>query len=107
MRLYFFLFPKFSRGATFYFEESSVERRARVETAFCRYLCHGFISVDQKVAGDRGAQLHEVVNESQARCLAEPTTEALFGHAGDVGDFTESDGVLVVVLDVFRDAFHS
>jgi len=39
--------------------------------------------------------------------LAEPATEALFGHAGDIGDFTKCNGVLVVVLDVFRDTFHS
>lgn len=39
--------------------------------------------------------------------MTEPSAEALFGHAGDVGDFAQGDGVLVVVLDVFRDAFHS
>ena len=51
--------------------------------------------------------MHEIVYEGQAGGLAEPSAEALFGHAGDVGDFAEGDGVLVVVLDVFRDAFHS
>lgn len=84
MGLYFFLLPEFSWGATFYFKESAVERRARVETALCSYLCHRFICVDQKVACDRGTQLHEVVYESQARGLTEPATETLLGHAGDI-----------------------
>ena len=105
--LYFFLLPEFSWGATFYFEESAVERRAGVETTFCSDLCHGFIRVDEEVTSNRGAQLHEVVYEGQAGGLAEPSAKALFGHAGDVGDFAEGDGVLVVVLDVFRDAFHA
>ena len=39
--------------------------------------------------------------------MTEPSAETLFGHAGDIGDFAQGDGVLVVVLDIFRDAFHS
>ena len=101
MRLYIFLFPEFSWGATLYFEESAVERRARVEPALCSHFRHGFVGVDEEVTGDRGSQLHEVVYESQAGGLAEPSAETLLGHASNVGDFTKGDGVLVVVLDVF------
>ena len=51
--------------------------------------------------------MHEVIHKGQARGLTEPSAEALLGHAGHIGNLTEGDGALVVVLNVFRNALHT
>ena len=39
--------------------------------------------------------------------MTEPSAEALLGHARHIGDLTEGDGTLVVVLNVFRNTLHT